>query len=278
MDGTVIDTPTILLLVGIAIAAGIAGGILAGLLGVGGGIVIVPALYLALSATDLAEGMAMQVAVATSLATIVFTAFSSSRAHNRRGAVDHALLRRWSPWIVAGVIAGSLLGAVVDGRAMVAVFACVATVVAVNMLLGRSAAKPEPRQPAPVVWAATGVAAGGISALMGIGGGTVCVPVLSFLGYDIRRAVGTSSALGLVIGLPATIIYIVAGLGVDDLPPFSLGYVNLLAVAVITPFTVYFATVGARIAHAIPMRALRMCFGLFLALTAARMFIDLATA
>lgn len=273
-----IDTPTLVLLVGIAVAAGVAGGILAGLLGVGGGIVIVPALYLALSATDLAEGMAMQVAVGTSLATIAFTAFSSSRAHNRRGAVDHALLRRWSPWIVVGVIAGSLLGAVVDGRAMVAVFACVATVVAVNMLLGRSAAKPEPRQPAPAVWAATGLAAGGISALMGIGGGTVCVPVLSFLGYDIRRAVGTSSALGLVIGVPATFIYIVAGLGVDGLPPLSLGYVNLLAVAVITPFTMYFATIGARLAHAVPMHALRICFGLFLAATASRMFIDLATA
>ena len=89
------------------------------------------------------------------------------------------------------------------------------------------------------------------------------MPVLSFLGYDIRRAVGTSSALGLVIGLPASLVYILTGLGLDNLPPFSLGYVNLLALAVITPFTMYFATIGARIAHAIPMRALRMCFGLF---------------
>lgn len=272
-----IATDTLLVLAGVAVAAGVAGGILAGLLGVGGGIVIVPALYLALSATGLAEGLEMQLAVATSLATIVFTAFSSSRAHNRRGAVDHALLRRWAPWVIAGVIAGSVLGAVVDGRAMVAVFASVAALVALNMLLGRGAARSEPRQPAAAVWAASGVAAGGISALMGIGGGTVCVPVLSFLGYDIRRAVGTSSALGLVIGVPATLVYIVTGLGVAGLPPLSLGYVNLLAVAVITPFSMYFATVGARIAHAIPMRALRICFGLFLAATALRMFIDLAT-
>lgn len=273
----VIDAETLFLLVAVAVAAGVAGGILAGLLGVGGGIVIVPALYLALSATDMAEGLEMQVAVATSLATIVFTAASSSRAHNRRGAVDHALLRRWSPWVIAGVVAGSLLGGVVDGRAMVAVFACVATLVALNMLLGKGTPKPELRQPTTAIWAATGVAAGGISALMGIGGGTVCVPVLSYLGYDIRRAVGTSSALGLVIGLPATLVYIVTGLGVAGLPPLSLGYVNLLAVAVITPFTMYFATIGARIAHAIPMRALRICFGLFLAATALRMFIDLAT-
>ncbi len=275
MEG--LDWETLALLGAVAVAAGVFGGILAGLLGVGGGIVIVPALYLALSAADLGEGVAMQVAVATSLATIVFTATSSSRAHYKRGAVDVPLLRRWAPWVVLGVVAGSLLGAVVDGRAMVAVFAVVASVVAVQMLLGRSNLVPEPRRAPSAAWAATGVFAGGVSALMGIGGGTVCVPVLSYLGYDIRRAVGTSAALGLVIGVPATLVYIVTGFWADELPPFSLGYVNLVALLVITPFTTIFARVGARIAHAIPMRALRACFGVFLAVTAARMFADLAT-
>lgn len=267
---------TLALLAGVAVFAGSFGGILAGLLGVGGGIVIVPALYLALSAAELGEGVAMQVAVATSLATIVFTAASSSRAHYKKGAVDVALLRRWAPSVVLGVVLGSLLGAVVDGRAMVAVFAIVASLVALNMLLGRGNPSPEPRRAPPAAWAVTGVFAGGISALMGIGGGTVCVPVLSYLGYDIRRAVGTSAALGLIIGLPATLVYIATGLGAEELPPFSLGYVNLLAVAVITPFTTVFARLGARIAHAIPMRVLRACFGLFLAATAIRMFVDLA--
>lgn len=273
-----LELATLGLLFAVAVAAGVFGGVLAGLLGVGGGIVIVPALYLALSAADLGEGVAMQVAVATSLSTIIFTAWSSSQAHYQRGAVDVPLLRRWAPWVILGVVLGSLMGAVIDGRVMVAVFAAVATLVALNMLLGRGNPAPEPRHAARAAWAATGIAAGGISALMGIGGGTVCVPVLSYLGYDIRRAVGTSSALGLVIGLPATLVYIVTGLGQDGLPPFSLGYVNLLAVAIITPFTMIFAKVGAHIAHAIPMRALRVCFGLFLASTALRMFLDLATA
>lgn len=272
-----LDWDTLAVLLGVAVAAGVFGGVLAGLLGVGGGIVIVPALYLALSAADLGEGTAMQVSVATSLATIIFTALSSARAHHRRGAVDVPLLRRWAPWVVAGVVGGSLLGAVVDGRAMVAVFAVVAGVVAVNMLLGRGNPSPEPRVAPPAAWAASGVFAGGVSALMGIGGGTVCVPLLSFLGYDIRRAVGTSAALGLVIGLPATVVYVLAGLGAEDRPPLSLGYVSLPAVLVITPFTTYFATVGARIAHAIPMRALRACFGLFLAVTSLRMMGDLLT-
>ena len=272
-----LDWETLLLLLGVAVAAGVFGGILAGLLGVGGGIVIVPALYLSLSAAELGEGVAMQVAVATSLATIVFTATSSSRAHHLRGAVDVALLRRWAPWVILGVVAGSLLGAVVDGRVMVAVFGVVASLVAVNMLLGQGNPTSQPRQAPPAAWAATGVFAGGVSALMGIGGGTVCVPALSYLGYDIRRAVGTSAALGLVIGIPATLVYIVTGLWAEGRPPLSLGYVSLPALLVITPFSTSFAKLGARLAHAIPMRALRACFGLFLAATAIRMFIDLAT-
>lgn len=258
------------------VSAGIAGGLLAGLLGVGGGIVIVPALYLAFTATGLGGASAMQVAVATSLATIIFTALSSSRAHHRRGAVDMALLRRWTPWLALGVVLGSLLGAVLDGRAMIAVFAVVALAVSGTMLFGRgTTTATAPRHASPFAWAVTGLFAGAVSALMGIGGGTVCVPVLSHLGYDIRRAVGTSAALGLVIGLPGTLVYILAGLGQEGLPPFSLGYVNLPALALIVPFTTWFAVWGARIAHAIPMRALRICFGLFLALTAIRMIIDL---
>jgi uncharacterized membrane protein YfcA len=101
------------------------------------------------------------------------------------------------------------------------------------------------------------------------------VPLLNFLGYDIRRAVGTSAAIGFIIGLPGAIIYIITGWNADGLMPFSLGYVNLLAAAVIVPLTVVFARVGVSIAHAIPRRALRLAFGLFLALTSARMFADL---
>jgi uncharacterized membrane protein YfcA len=270
-----VDGATLGLLLAVAVGAGMAGGILAGLLGVGGGIVIVPALYLALTAAKLGLATAMQIAVATSLATIIFTAISSAWSHHRRGAVDLALLRSWAPWIVLGVVAGSLLGTLVDGRAMVAVFALVAALVAVNMLFFRGNPSPEPRKAPPAAWGATGVFAGGISAMMGIGGGTVCVPVLSFLGYDIRRAVGTSAALGLIIGLPATAVYILAGIGVPGRPPLSLGYVNLPAVAIITPITMIFATVGARLAHSIPLRALRICFGLFLAATSVRMILNL---
>ncbi|WP_217351971.1 sulfite exporter TauE/SafE family protein [Ruegeria sp. HKCCD8929] len=269
---------TVVALFAIATGAGVFGGVLAGLLGVGGGIVIVPALYFALSLSGNDPALTMQVAVGTSLATIVFTSLSSGWGHYRRGALDMALLRRWAPAILAGVIIGGLLGGLVSGYILVAVFACVAGLVATDMIFRRPDGTASPRSFSSGTWAATGVLAGGVSAMMGIGGGTVCVPVLNFLGYDIRRAVGTSAAIGFVIGLPGALIYAATGLGQPGLPPYSLGYVNLVAAMLIIPLTASFAHVGVRIAHSIPQRALRLAFGLFLMLTSLRMFFDLVRA
>lgn len=258
-----------------AIAAGILGGTLAGLLGVGGGIVIVPALYLALSLTDMDTARVMQVAVGTSLATIVFTSLSSAWGHYRKGAVDFALLRLWGPSILAGVVIGALLGGVVSGLVLVGVFAVVALLVACDMILRGGPGTGPARSFSRPVWAAFGVVAGAISAMMGIGGGTVCVPLLNFLGYDIRRAVGTSAAIGFVIGLPGAVTYALTGLGASGLPPLSLGYVNIAAALLIVPLTVPFARLGVAIAHRIPRRGLRLGFGLFLLATSLRMFRDL---
>ncbi|MGR3464014.1 sulfite exporter TauE/SafE family protein [Limimaricola sp.] len=272
------DLGTLATLLGVAVAAGVAGGILAGLLGVGGGIVIVPALYFALSLTGMEPGLTMQLAVGTSLATIVFTSLSSARGHYRRGAIDAGLLKLWAPSILVGVVLGSFTGGLIDGRILIAVFALVAAAVAADMVLRGRKGEIAPKGFSKPAWAGFGVFAGSVSSMMGIGGGTVCVPLLNFLGYDIRRAVGTSAAIGFVIGLPGAVIYMLTGLGAEGLPPFSLGYVNLVAVAVIIPLTTSFAGVGVRLAHAIPQRALRLSFGLFLALTSARMLWDLAGA
>ena len=269
------DTQTLVTLIGVAVASGIAGGVLAGLLGVGGGIVIVPALYFALTRAGFAGPTTMQLAVGTSLATIVFTAISSSLGHYRRGAIDMALLKLWAPSILLGVLAGSLLAGYVSSNVLVAVFATVAAIVAIDMVFRRPAERPEPGSFSKPVWAILGFLAGGISAMMGIGGGTVCVPLLNLLGYDIRKAVGTSSAIGFLIGVPGAIVYAATGFGREGLPPFSLGYVNLVAAAIIIPLTMVFATVGVRLAHSIPRQALRLSFGLFLALTSTRMFLDL---
>ncbi|TCS67097.1 hypothetical protein EDD52_101188 [Primorskyibacter sedentarius] len=269
------ELQTFLPLLAIAIGAGIFGGILAGLLGVGGGIVIVPALYLALSSAGMEPAVTMQVAVGTSLATIVFTSLSSGYGHYRRGAIDMDLLRLWAPSLLVGVIAGALLGGYVSGYILIAVFAIVAALVAIDMIFRRTKEGPEPKSFSKGVWAGLGTITGALSAMMGIGGGTIGVPLLNFLGYDIRRAVGTSAAIGFVIGLPGAIVYALAGLGVEGLPPFSVGYVNLIAAAVIIPLSTSFAHVGVRLAHSIPRRTLRLAFGVFLLLTSLRMFTDL---
>ncbi|SDX58062.1 sulfite exporter TauE/SafE family protein [Litoreibacter albidus] len=269
------DFETLLPLLAIAAGAGVFGGILAGLLGVGGGIVIVPALYLALSAAGMDPAITMQVAVGTSLATIVFTSLSSGYGHYKRGAIDMGLLRLWAPSLLVGVVIGAALGGYVSGYILIAVFAVVAAIVALDMILRTTKDDPEPRGFSKLIWAALGTVTGALSAMMGIGGGTIGVPLLNFLGYDIRRAVGTSAAIGFIIGLPGAVVYIFTGLGVEGLPPFSFGYVNLVAAAVIIPLTTSFAHVGVKLAHSIPRRALRLAFGAFLMLTSARMFFDL---
>lgn len=270
-----LDFSQLLPLLAIAVSAGVFGGILAGLLGVGGGIVIVPALYLALSTAGMDPAITMQVAVGTSLATIVFTSLSSGYGHFKRGAIDMDLLKLWAPSLLIGVVIGALLGGYVSGLILVGVFATVAAIVAFDMIFRKTKDDPTPRGFAKPIWAILGVVTGGLSAMMGIGGGTIGVPLLNFLGYDIRRAVGTSAAIGFIIGLPGAVVYALTGLGAEGLPPFSLGYVNLAAAAIIIPLTSSFAHVGVKLAHSIPRRALRFAFGIFLMVTSLRMFIDL---
>lgn len=270
------DLTSVLLMAGISVAAGVLGGILAGLLGVGGGIVIVPALYIALTQiADVGAGLAMQVAVATSLLTIVFTSLSSSWGHYKRGVIDIELLKLWAPAILTGVILGSLLGSYVSGFVLIAIFAIVAAVVSIDMIARKTQEDAKPRNFSKPVWSVLGVFAGTVSSMMGIGGGTVCVPILNFLGYDIRRAVGSSAAIGFIIGFPSAIVYAISGLGQEGLPPFSLGYVNLLAAGIIIPMSTSFARVGVNIAHSIPRNLLRIVFGMFLAVTSVSMFADL---
>lgn len=258
------------------LGAGLAGGLLAGLLGVGGGIVIVPVLYLIQGSLGVDDDVRMKLAVATSLATIIFTSLSSARSHARRGAIDQQLVRDWTAPILLGVITGTAVASMVPGLVLTAVFATVASVVAIRMILVSREPAGDGKFPNRVVKWISGASVGGISALMGIGGGTLSVPILTTFGYDIRRAVGTASALGFVIAIPGTIGYILAGWQAEGLPMGSLGYVNLIALALIIPTTMAAAPAGAWLAHKIPRRLLGLAFGLFLAATSMRMFYDIA--
>lgn len=261
-------------LIAALLAVGAFAGLLAGLLGVGGGIVIVPALYHLFGFLGVDDAIRMHLAVGTSLATIIPTSLSSLRSHLRRDAVDVALLRSWGPAIAFGVVAGAALMSVAKGTALALVFASVALVVAVHMAAGTETLRVSDRLPAGPVRAVIGVMIGLVSTMMGIGGGTLTVPTLVLCNYPIRRAVGTAAAIGLIIAVPGTIGAIIGGWDLAGVPPLSLGYVSLLGFAFIVPATVLMAPVGARIAHTINTRLLRRLFALFLGLTSARMFYD----
>lgn len=255
--------------------AGLFGGLISGLLGVGGGIVIVPVLYHILSVLEVEQSIRMQVAVATSLATIVFTSLASLRSHRKRDAIDVDLLRSWSLPIFFGVVAGSLLGGSVNGLLLTGVFGTVAVAVAIRMIMRTESSKTTNGFPNRATKVISGLAVGFLSALMGIGGGTLSVPLLTTFGYDIRRAVGTASAIGFVISIPGTLGYVATGWRVPGLPPYSIGFVNWAAALSLIPLTMAMAPVGAKLAHSIPRRALQICFAVFLLATAVKMFQDL---
>jgi uncharacterized protein len=262
----------VLWLIAAALATGVVAGILAGLLGVGGGIVIVPVLYHIFPLLAIDESVRMHLAVGTSLATIILTSTMSARAHARRGALDRGLLVTYAPGVVVGVLIGAFLGARARGEILVLVFACVALVVALDMAFRRRnvhlAEAPLDGLPAQVI----GFFIGGFSAVMGIGGGTLSVPAFTLMGVPVHRAVGTAAAIGLLISVPGALGFLWNGLGSPYLPPGSVGYISLPALAAIVPGTMLCAPLGARIAHAISDRALRGAFALFLFLTSARMF------
>lgn len=258
-------------LVAVLIATGCIAGVLAGLLGVGGGIIIVPVLFSMLGFLEIDPSVRMHVAVGTSLTSIVLTSFVSARAHHRRGAVDLALLRSWGPWIFTGSITGTLIAGSVGGTTLGAIFATVALCVALYMALTRPDFRIRDSLPASPWGQGSGFVIGGTCAMMGIGGGTLCVPYFNAFGYPVHRAVGTAAAIGLIVALPATIGFVAAGWNNQALPEASVGFVNLLGLVLIAPFTTLTAPLGVRLAHRLSPRALKLSFAFFLLVTAIRM-------
>lgn len=263
-------------MLGVALlGVGIIAGLIAGLLGVGGGLVVVPVLFYVFTTLGVPEDVRMHVAVGTSLATIIATSYRSIGAHRKRGAVDDALLRSWGPGIFIGVLVGTSIAGFVKGPVLTAVFGTVGAVVALHMAFGRDHWRIGNSLPTGAPKHLLGGMIGTVSAMMGIGGGTLSVPSLTLFGYPIHKAVGTAAAIGFIIGIPGTIGFMIAGLGVEGRPPLSLGYVNLLACALILPTSMVFAPVGAQLAHRLNRVWLRRAFALFLGLTAVQMFYSL---
>lgn len=269
------DLLSLLPLAIVLIGTGCIAGVLAGLLGVGGGIIVVPVLFTMLGLLDIDPAVRMHVAVGTSLASIVLTSFVSARSHHRRGAVDMALLRSWGGWIFAGSVIGTFVAGSVGGTALSAIFAAVALTVALYMATTPPDFRLRDSLPGRPWGQVSGFVIGGTCAMMGIGGGTLCVPYFNACGYPVHRAVGTAAAIGLVVAVPATIGFVAAGWNDQALPHASVGFVNLLGLVLIAPFTSLTAPLGVRLAHRLSQRALKRAFAFFLFVTAARMIYGL---
>jgi uncharacterized membrane protein YfcA len=247
-------------------------GFLAGLLGIGGGMLMVPFLSLIFSNRGVEPGLALKMAVATAMATILFTSVSSVRAHHARGAVRWDLVRRLAPGIViGGLLSGAGLFALIKGQALGVLFACFVGFSATQMLFDR---KPQPgrQMPGPVGATAAGGVIGLVAGLVGAGGAFISVPFMAWCNVAIHHAVATSAALGFPIALANTTGYVIAGWGLPSPLPGTLGYLSLPALAVLALASVLMAPLGARAAHRLDTRRLKKVFAVLLYGLAASMF------
>lgn len=254
------------------LATGAVAGVLAGLLGVGGGLIIVPALVFIFATQGVPDAIAMHMALGTSLATIVMTSISSVHAHHKRGAVLWQIVWRLTPGIVMGTLMGAMLADMLSSGTLKRIFGIFALLVALRMGLG---AKPAPhrRLPGRSGMGLAGGIIGGVSAIVGIGGGSLTVPFLTWRKVGVHNAVATSSACGLPIALAGSLGFIITGWNETALPAYSSGYIYWPAMAGIATASVLFAPLGARLAHALPADTLKKFFAIFLALLGARMLV-----
>jgi uncharacterized protein len=253
------------------IGAGLFAGFVGGLFGIGGGVVVVPALYLVFTALGVDESVRMHLAVGTSLSTIIATSWRSLAAHTRAGAVDYDVLKAWGPWIMLGAVTGALVAGVASNEVLLLVFGFGLLLIAAQMGFGDPNFRLRRDLPTGAPHAVTAGSIGFLSALMGIGGGAFGVTVMTLCGRPIHQAVATASGFGAAIALPASLGYVIAGWGREGLPPWSLGFVSVPGFVILAALTAITAPIGARLAHRLPQLTLKRAFALFLAFVALNM-------
>jgi uncharacterized membrane protein YfcA len=246
-------------------------GVIAGLLGVGGGIVLVPAFFFAFEGLGYSTDGLMQICLATSLATIVVTSVRSVLGHNKRGAVDWAILRRWGPGIVIGAGLGVLVASGLRNEILMAIFGVLGLSVGLYMAFGRAEWRLGDQMPGPVGTAVSSPILGFLSVLMGIGGGSFGVPMMTLYNQPIHRAVATASGFGVLIAVPSVIGFLlIAGEGANR-PPYTVGQVNLVAFAVVVAMTLITTPWGVKLAHSMDPRLLKRAFAVFIMVMALNM-------
>jgi len=267
-----------LMFIAAMLAAGALAGFVAGLFGIGGGFVVVPALasVLALLGTGGDSDKIMHVAIGTSLATIIFTSLRSVQAHARRGAVDFEILKSWTPWVVAGVLLGLLVAQYLDGQALKTTFGVGVFIMAWHFLfpvLTRNGPMAN-QMPTGMLRGGLGSILGGYCTLLGIGGGTPAVLIMTLSGQPMHRAVATAAGFGTIIAVPGTIGSILGGLGETGLPYGSIGYVNVIAALAIISMSLITAPWGVAMAHSLNAAHLRRALGVYLLFTSSLMLLS----
>jgi uncharacterized membrane protein YfcA len=251
--------------------AGLFAGFIGGLFGVGGGVVVVPALFAVLSVWGVDETVRMHVSVGTSLATIISTSWRSLSAHAKAGAVNFEILRGWAPSIAVGAVLGSVLAGFANTTALLLIFGFGLLLVAAQMGFSAPSGHPFKALPTGIPRAVLASGIGGLSALMGIGGGAFGATLMTLCGRPIHQAVATASGFGAAIAAPAALGYVITGWGREGLPPWSLGFVNMPGFVLLAVLTAVTAPVGAALAHRLPQKQLKQAFAVFLALVALNM-------
>lgn len=265
--------PETMLLIQLALmlmAVGAVAGVLAGLLGVGGGIVLVLAFYFTFQTLGYDSPQLMQMCLATSLATIVVTSVRSVMSHDKLGAVDWGVLRGWAPGIAVGAVIGVLIVSQLRSDTLLVIFGALALIVGLYMALGRVTWRLGRSMPTGAARALLSPMVGFLSVLMGIGGGSFGVPLMTLYGAPIHRAVATASGFGALIAVPAVIGFFFVDMG-PDAPPLTIGAVNLIAFGIIIAMTLLTTPIGAKLAHRLDSKPLKRLFAVFLVLVALNM-------
>lgn len=253
---------------------GLGAGILSGLLGIGGGLVIVPMLVASLTWQNIPNELIMHLALGTSMATIIFTSVASFMAHHRRGAVHWKVVKQVTPGILVGTFLGSCIAARLSGPLLKVLFVIFLFYVATQMLTNKKP-KPSRQIPGNVGMFGVGNIIGGVSSLVGIGGGTLSVPFMMWCNIPVHEAIGTSAAIGFPIAIAGTLGYIFNGIHTADLPTYSLGYIYLPALAGIVSASVLTAPLGVKLAHSLPVPKLKRVFAILLLLVATKMLMGI---
>ncbi len=262
------------LLAVLTISAAVAG-FMAGLLGVGGGIIMVPALYYAFTVLDFELATRMHLSVGTSLAIIIPTSIISTKTHMEYDAVDFKMVKSFGIFILFGVIVGTFLAVNLKTPTLVLFFSIFAFMVGLFFIFLREKLVENPKTISINVKNISGIVIGFISVPLGIGGGSLMVPFMRTFGYDIRKSIGTAAAVGFLISLSGTITMIIGGKIIDNInTPFSVGYINLLGFAVFVPVTMIMARLGAKAVYKIDKKLLSKIFGTFLLIVSIRSFVE----